>query len=86
MSINSVRTNCPTLCPIVWLSYAPEYITKPHASLIGFSTYSGAYGSHTIGHSDGPLVHCHIGFGFNNPANLGLLLRKHDSQLGIVVN
>ncbi len=28
MSIKSVRTNGPTLCPIVWLPYAPEYVDK----------------------------------------------------------
>ena len=39
--------NGPTLCPIVWLPYAPEYVDK---------TYSGADGSHSIGHSVGPLV------------------------------
>ncbi len=26
--INCVRTNGPTLCPIVWLPYAPEYVDK----------------------------------------------------------
>ncbi len=28
LSINCVRTNGPTLCPIVWLPYAPEYVDK----------------------------------------------------------
>ncbi len=28
LSINFVRTNGPTLCPIVWLPYAPEYVDK----------------------------------------------------------
>ncbi len=28
LSINSVRTNGPTLCPIIWLPYAPEYVKK----------------------------------------------------------
>ncbi len=45
-------------CPNVWLPYAPEYVEKPlrerHVAL--FSKYSGAYGSHTLGHSVGPLV------------------------------
>ncbi len=26
--ISSVRTNGPTLCPNVWLPYAPEYVEK----------------------------------------------------------
>ena len=26
MSINSVRTNGPTLCPIVWLPYGPNML------------------------------------------------------------
>ncbi len=26
LSINCVRTNRPTLCPIVWLPYAPKYV------------------------------------------------------------
>ena len=29
LSINSVRTNGLTLCTIVWLPYAPEYVDKP---------------------------------------------------------
>ena len=28
LSINSVRTNGPTLCPIVWLPYTPESVEK----------------------------------------------------------
>ncbi len=28
LSINCVRTNGSTLCPIVWLPYAPEYVDK----------------------------------------------------------
>ncbi len=36
------------------------YKTKPCASLRGFTTDSGTYGSHSQGHSVGPLVHCHI--------------------------
>ncbi len=28
LSINPVRTNGPTLCPIVWLPYAPKYVDK----------------------------------------------------------
>ena len=58
-----LRTNGPTLCPLVWLPYIPEsvektlvYKQKPHASLRGFSTDSGMYGSNTKGHSVGPLV------------------------------
>ncbi len=34
---------------VIRLPYAPEYVEV-------LSTYSGAYGSHTIGHSVGPLV------------------------------
>ncbi len=29
LSINSVRTNGPTLSPNVWLPYAPKYVEKP---------------------------------------------------------
>ena len=31
----------------------------------GFSTYSGVYGSHTLGHSVGPLVHCCLDTNFH---------------------
>ena len=36
------------------------YITKPCASLRGFSADSGMYGSHSQGPSVGQLIHCHI--------------------------
>ena len=39
--------------------YTVLYKTKPCASLRGFTTYSGTYGSHSQGHSVGPLFHCH---------------------------
>ncbi len=29
LSINSVKTNGPTLCPFVWLPYAPESVERP---------------------------------------------------------
>ncbi len=32
LSINSVRTNGPTLCPNVWLPYAPEYLDQCQGS------------------------------------------------------
>ncbi len=57
LSINSVRTNGPTLCPIIFMASI--------RSQRGFSTYSGAYGSHTIGHSVEPLAHCYIDSDFH---------------------
>ncbi len=45
-----------------------------------FSTYSGAYGSHTIGHSVGPLVHCYRGRNYNE--NLGFHLEIQPAKLG----
>ena len=48
------------ICPLVWFQYALEYVERqrPRCSLreFFFSTDFGAYGSHTIGHSVGPLV------------------------------
>ena len=42
LSINSVRTNGPTLCPIVLLPYAPEYVEKPLREAHGFVMYTNA--------------------------------------------
>ncbi len=36
LSINSVRTIGLTLCPNVWLPYAPEYVEKPLREARGF--------------------------------------------------
>ena len=36
LSMNSVRTNGPTLCPFVWLPYAPESVEKLSESYVTF--------------------------------------------------
>ena len=63
LSINCVRTNCPTLCPALLYSFhmLPNMLIKPLRL------------SHTTGHSVGPLVYCLIDFGLKNPANLGFV-------------
>ncbi len=55
----------PTLCPNVWLPYAPEYVEKPlrerHLAL-----YTNIVPDHWF-------TVTFIGFGFKNPANIGFL-------------
>ena len=49
LSINSVRTNGPTLCPNVLLPYAPEYVEKPlrdrHMALFVYKRFFNIFGS-----------------------------------------
>ncbi len=50
LSINSVRTNGPIVCPIVWLPYAPKYVDKPLREACGFvyvNKIREPYGSHS---------------------------------------
>ncbi len=73
-SINSVRTNGPTLCHTVWLPYAPEYMYVEKQN-------TGAYGSHTIRHIVGParrgLRRTAQAPGRNQARTSDLLVRQH---------
>ncbi len=73
-------TNSPTLCPIItFCDVRCLYLLELLMSFLrGFSTYSGAYGSHTIGQRVGPLVHCYI------DSNFHWLWISKSSQFGVV--